>query len=459
MIYQWRLPDVGEGIHEAEIVRWRVQPGEVVTEDQVLLEVQTDKATVEIPSPVAGKVVEVHGEEGQVVPVGTVLVEIETEEGQVSPGLRGVAAESGMAAESAPSGVVGRESERQVPPGSPGTGNGLQRAKAAPVVRRLARELGIDINQVPGTGPGGRVLEEDVRAFAARGGDRDLGGGTSRPEDQVGEGRPETGAQRLSTAEPKKQEAVSPVGAGEAEGSFAEGEDAEEQRIPLRGVRRVIAEHMVQSKFTIPHVTGMDEADVTELVAFRRQVEESAAEGQVKITYLPFIVKAVVAGLKAYPYFNAGLDDERREIVLKRRYHIGIAVDAPEGLLVPVVHDADRKSVLEIAEEIEELKEKARSGSLAPDEMRGGTFTISNIGSFGGLFATPIIHYPQAAILATGKIVRRPVMLEDDRVVGRWMMPISLTFDHRIIDGAAATRFMGYIMQLLGNPMQLMVRI
>ncbi|ATY84302.1 dienelactone hydrolase [Kyrpidia spormannii] len=458
MLYQWRLPDVGEGIHEAEIVRWRVQPGEVVTEDQVLLEVQTDKATVEIPSPVAGKVVEVHGDEGQVVPVGTVLVEIETEEGQV-PGLRGVAAANGMAAGSATSGVVGRESERQVPPGSPGTGNGFQRAKAAPVVRRLARELGIDINQVPGTGPGGRVLEEDVRAFAARGGDRDLGVGTPGPEVQVGEGSPETGAQTLSTAEPKGQEAVSPVGAREAEGSFAPGQDADEQRIPLRGVRRVIAEHMVRSKFTIPHVTGMDEADVTELVAFRRQVEESAAEGQVKITYLPFIVKAVVAGLKAYPYFNAVLDDERREIVVKRRYHIGIAVDAPDGLLVPVVHDADRKSVLEIAEEIEELKEKARSGSLSPDEMRGGTFTISNIGSFGGLFATPIIHYPQAAILATGKIVRRPVMLEDDRVVGRWMMPISLTFDHRIIDGAAATRFMGYIMQLLGNPTQLMVRI
>ncbi|CAB3390889.1 dihydrolipoamide acetyltransferase family protein [Kyrpidia spormannii] len=458
MIYQWRLPDVGEGIHEAEIVRWRVQPGEVVTADQVLLEVQTDKATVEIPSPVAGKVVEVHGDEGQVVPVGTVLVEIETEEGQV-PGLRGVAAANGMAAASATSGVVGRESERRVPPGSPGTGNGFQRAKAAPVVRRLARELGIDINQVPGTGPGGRVLEEDVRAFAARGGDRDLGVGTPGPEVQVGEGSPETGAQTLSTAELKGQEAVSPVGAREAEGSFAPGQDADEQRIPLRGVRRVIAEHMVRSKFTIPHVTGMDEADVTELVAFRRQVEESAAEGQVKITYLPFIVKAVVAGLKAYPYFNAVLDDERREIVVKRRYHIGIAVDAPDGLLVPVVHDADRKSVLEIAEEIEELKEKARSGSLSPDEMRGGTFTISNIGSFGGLFATPIIHYPQAAILATGKIVRRPVMLEDERVVGRWMMPISLTFDHRIIDGAAATRFMGYIMQLLGNPMQLMVRI
>ncbi|MDI3256511.1 MAG: dihydrolipoamide acetyltransferase family protein [Kyrpidia sp.] len=449
MIYRWKLPDVGEGIHEAEIVRWRVHPGDVVESDQVLLEVQTDKATVEIPSPVAGRVIQVHGDEGQIVPVGTVLVEIETgsDHAAAVSGLSPAVNGSGLGSETAEPGPSGGPAVPEIE-GGEGTGGARRRAKAAPAVRRLARELGIDINAVPGTGPGGRVMEEDVRAFAARPAASAGAVETHEVAEAVEAGQ--------SVREPESWGA--PVGIRGASGAGA-GREPEEERIPLRGVRRAIAEHMVRSKFTIPHVTGMDEADVTELVALRRRIQETAVPDRASITYLPFIIKAVVSGLKQYPYLNASLDEERKEIVVKRVYHIGIAVDAPDGLVVPVIRDADRKSLAQLAAEIEELKEKARAGSLAPEQIRGGTFTISNIGSFGGFFATPIIHYPQAAILATGKIVRRPVILDDDRVVGRYMMPVSLTFDHRIIDGGLSTRFMLHVMHLLSHPLQLMVNL
>ncbi|MDI3328922.1 MAG: dihydrolipoamide acetyltransferase family protein [Alicyclobacillaceae bacterium] len=413
MIFQWKLPDVGEGIHEAEIVRWRVREGDRVEQDQILLEVQTDKATVEIPSPVAGTIVKLHGAEGQIVPVGTVLVEIETEQA-----LRTGAAPSGASPQAAAEG----------PRVAPSDGGARSRVKAAPAVRRLARELGVDLGQVTGTGPEGRVTEEDVRAFARR---------AASPV----QAPPEMSGFRTTGTDQRAPE---------------EGEDPEE-RIPLRGVRRVIAEHMVRSKFTIPHVTGMDEADVTDLVEWRRRAEEAAAAEGVRLTYLPFVVKAVVSALRAYPYFNASLDEQRGEIVLKKAYHIGIAVDAPDGLVVPVIRHADRKSLMELARDIEELKQKARTRSLTPREMQGGTFTISNIGSFGGMFATPVIHYPQVAILATGRVVRRPVILDDDRVVGRYMMPLSITFDHRIIDGALSGRFMAHVIRLLQNPVSLLL--
>ncbi|MBX6395150.1 MAG: 2-oxo acid dehydrogenase subunit E2, partial [Alicyclobacillaceae bacterium] len=343
----------------------------------------------------------------------------ETERGRVSPGIEGE------------QGQIGAASNGDVP--------GNARVKATPAVRRLARELGVDLRLVPGTGPAGRVMEEDVRAFAER--QRETARGdlpaSALGSDEKPGGGIEPGADREADTRPAPAE----------------------ERIPLRGVRRAIAEHMVRSKLTIPHVTGMDEADVTDLVALRKQMAEVAKEQQVNITYLPFVIKAVVSALKEYPYFNASVDDERGEIVLKRVYHIGIAVDAPDGLVVPVIRDADRKSVVQLAKEIEELKEKARTRSLTPGDMRDGTFTISNIGSFGGLFATPIIHYPQTAILATGKIVRRPVILEDDRVVGRYMMPVSLTFDHRIIDGGLSGRFLGHVIRLLSNPLWLLMNL
>lgn len=433
MIYQWKLPDVGEGIHEAEIVRWRVREGDWVEVDQVLLEVQTDKATVEIPSPVGGRILRLHGVEGEIVPVGTILVEIETDRATGGDGERVVGTDVPGSASVDP---VRTPDELDPPSDTPVA---RRRVKATPAVRRLARELGIDLRLVAGSGPGGRVMEEDVRTFVL--GRRET---VSEPSRVLA---PDAGrGMREEIASDTRRDAETPS-------------TPAEERIPLRGVRRVIAEHMVRSTQTIPHVTGMDEADVTELVALRQKILPMAEDQRVNITYLPFVIKAVVSALKAYPYFNASVDDERGEIVLKRVYHIGIAVDAPDGLVVPVIRDADRKSIVQLAKEIEELKEKARTRSLTPGDMRDGTFTISNIGSFGGMFATPIIHYPQAAILATGKIVRRPVILEDDRVIGRYMMPVSLTFDHRIIDGGMSGRFMAHVIRLLRHPLWLLMNL
>ncbi|WP_245784047.1 2-oxo acid dehydrogenase subunit E2 [Alicyclobacillus macrosporangiidus] len=221
----------------------------------------------------------------------------------------------------------------------------------------------------------------------------------------------------------------------------------------------MIAERMVQSLHTAAQVTGMDEADVTELVAFRARAAAEAEALGVKLTYLPFIIKAVISGLRAYPYLNASLDDARGDIVLKRRYHIGIAVDTPDGLVVPVIRDADRLSLLELARAIEDLSERARKRTLTVAELQGGTFTLSNIGSFGGMFATPILHHPQVAILATGRVVRRPMFDAEDRVVPRHLMPVSLTFDHRVLDGADATRFLRHVVARLERPERLVLEL
>ncbi|WP_029420900.1 dihydrolipoamide acetyltransferase family protein [Alicyclobacillus macrosporangiidus] len=435
MVYRWALPDLGEGVHEGEVVRWHVSPGESVAMDQVLAEIQTDKALVEIPSPVAGRVLRVLVPEGAVVPVGTVLVEIETESEQ--------AGASAAASEGEAGAVRGTAS---------GEG-GRRRALAAPAVRKRARQLGVDIDRVTGSGPGGRVTMADVEA-AARSGE----------PASVGLAGPARGQAPESPAVPGAPEAPGPSGTSGAPGisrapAPAAAPEAEEERVRLAGLRRVIAERMVHSLHTAAQVTGMDEADVTELVAFRARAAAEAEALGVKLTYLPFIIKAVISGLRAYPYLNASLDDARGEIVLKHRYHIGIAVDTPDGLVVPVIRDADRKSLLELAREIQDLSERARKRTLTVAELQGGTFTLSNIGSFGGTFATPILHHPQVAILATGRIVRRPMFDAEDRVVPRHLMAVSLTFDHRVLDGAYATRFMRHVVERLERPERLVLEL
>lgn len=401
MAYQWKLPDVGEGIHEAEIVRWHVKPGDVVALDQPIAEIQTDKAVVEIPSPVKGTVRRLLANEGDVVRVGTVVVEFDAPDS------------SPEAAPGAPSGGSSHTPEKKAP-----TPSGIavkppgQRALATPAVRRLARELGVDIQTVRGSGEGGRVLAEDVRKAQAQAGKPPI----PRPE----------------PAPPS--------------------DHVLEERIPLRGTRRAIAEHMVKSKFTAPHVTTMDEVEVSRLVALRDTLKEDAARRGIKLTYLPFVLKALVHTLKQFPYLNASLDDTRGEIVLKRVYHMGIAVDDPEGLVVPVVRDADRKSLLDIAAEVARLVEKAHAHTLTPAELSGSTFTLTNFGSFGGLFATPIINYPEVAVFGTGRIQKKAVVLEDETIAVRPMMSVSLTFDHRVIDGGMAGRFLNRVMEYLSNP-------
>ena len=380
MAFEFRLPDLGEGIHEAEVRRWLVAEGQPVREDQPLVEVETDKAVVEIPSPVAGTVLRQGAGEGEVVTVGSVLVTIETSQTATASIPTVHTAERAAPAEE-PLGIVGFVAPQP----------GLQ---ATPIARRVAKELGIEITQVKGTGPGGRITEEDVRVHTTRG--------------------------------------------------------PAEERVPLRGLRKRIAERMVQSAFTAPHVTAMEEADVTNLVAVREQAQQGAEAKGIRLTFLPFIVQAVVAALQDNPFLNASLDPEAGVIVLKRYYHIGIATAAEDGLLVPVIRDADKKDLWEIARELARLTEAARTRTIGHDDLHGSTFTISNYGAFGGLFGTPIINPPEVAILGVGRIQDKPVV-RDGQIVIRKLMGVSLSFDHRVVDGEGAGRFLSRVLELLGD--------
>jgi pyruvate/2-oxoglutarate dehydrogenase complex dihydrolipoamide acyltransferase (E2) component len=402
----FKLPDLGEGVTEGEIDKWLVKEGDVVEEDDLIVEIITDKATAEIPSPWAGVVSKIHHSEGDVVPVGTVLISI----GENSSETSSSPVESAKSPMPATVLAAG-----EPPPVSPGdaagqTGNGP--VKAMPPVRKLARDLGVDINAVSGSGPDGRIMRLDVERMAAT-------GATAAAS---------TGTQTLA------RESI-PTGG---------------QRIPLRGIRRTIAERMAEAHRLVVPVTHVEECDVTELDATRKLANERNPEG-VKLTVLPFIVKAVVAGLKDHPILNSSLDEDAQEIVVHDRYDIGVAVDTPSGLVVPVVRDADRKRVSEIAEDIDRLARGARDGSLKSDELRGSTFTVTSPGPFGGLMATPIVFHPQAAILGVHRASQRAVV-RDSQIVARLMMNLSLTFDHRILDGMAGARFVLDVVRLLEHP-------
>ncbi|MDA4133237.1 MAG: 2-oxo acid dehydrogenase subunit E2, partial [Thaumarchaeota archaeon] len=372
-----KLPDIGEGVAEGEILKWLVKEGETVKEDQSLVEVMTDKVNVQIPSPRNGTIARTLAKEGEVVKVGQAILVIEVAAGSAPPPVP-VEPKAQMPS---PQGQV-----RTVQTQSLGDS-----VLAPPATRRLARELGVDIARVKGTGPNGRVTDEDVK----------------------GSGQPGT----VGTQAPN------------------------EERVPLRGVRKTTAERMAKSIHTVAQVTHVDEADVTELVLLREAFKGSAEKRGVKLTFLPLIIKAVVPALKEFPYVNSSLDEKTGEIVLKKDYNLGVAADTEQGLLVPVVRDADRKDIFELSAEIERLVAKARSGELGLEEVHGSTFTITNLGSVGGLFATPIVNYPEVAILGIHKITKRPVV-RDGRIEARDMMYLSLSFDHRVIDGAYAARFL-----------------
>jgi len=445
MAFQFRLPDIGEGLHEAELLRWLVKVGDQVQEDQPLLEVQTDKASVEITSPVSGRVTKLIGSVGDILQVGSVVVEFDGDQAAAMPPDQ--EAEAAVAA-AAPGGQPPKAEAVLTPPPpaaptSPAAAQAPQaaaaarpggRVLAAPATRRLAREMGIDITQVPGTGPAGRVTPDDLRRFAAG------GAGVSTGPTPAAEAAPSV------SAAPEAAAAPAPAGTP----------GAREERIPLKGIRKVIAERMVQSKRTAPHVTTVDEVDMTALAAFRSRAKELAAKKGIKLSFLPFYFKALAAALKEFPYLNASIDDEKQEIVLKKEYHIGFALDTEAGLLVPVVRDVDRKSVFQIAREMEDLIQRGRAGKLKPDELKGSTFTVSNQGSIGGLYFTPIINWPEVAILGIGKAQDRPVVREG-QVVIRKMAYLALSFDHRLVDGGTATRFMNRLIQLLEDPDLLMM--
>lgn len=412
----FKFPDVGEGIHEGKVVKWLVDEGESVQTDQPLVKVETDKAVVELPAPEAGAVLKLHVSEGQVVNVGDPLVSL----GEAGEKVEAPVEEAVVTAVSAP------EEKHEAPSSSVRMRERLIRPPATPHTRALARKIGIDLRTVMGTGPGGRITDEDV--------------------ERAHRGEGEALAKRAAPApRPMIREP---------------GEAMElEERVPLTHLRKVIAQAMTVSKRTSAHVTHVDEADVTELVSsYKALKEETLEKWGIRLTLLPFFVKALVTVLRDHPLLNAGLDEEKNEIVLKNYYNIGIAVDTPEGLIVPVVRDADKKSIIELAAELSDLAERARDRTLTLDEIRGGTCTITNVGPLGGVFATPIIHQPELAILGLHAIKDRPAVV-DGEIAIRKLMYLSVSFDHRVIDGAEAARFMTDLVGIVSDPKRLLVRL
>ncbi|MGZ4160631.1 MAG: dihydrolipoamide acetyltransferase family protein [Neobacillus sp.] len=430
MPFQFKMPDIGEGIHEGEIVKWFIKPGDKVQEDDVLCEIQNDKAVVEIPSPVEGTVIEVLIGEGPVATVGQVLVtfdapgyedlqfkgdhgEEEPKQEEKAPAPTPVPAAE-VAPQAAP--AVAAAPQVEVDPN--------RRIIAMPSVRKYAREKGVEIALIAGTGKNARIMKSDIDAF--------LSGGAA-PQ-----------AANAPVVEAPQAE-VSQAAAGVPQGEYPE------TREKMSGIRKAIAKAMVNSKHTAPHVTLMDEIDVTKLVTHRKKFKEVAAAKGIKLTFLPYIVKALTSALREFPALNTSLDDATSEIIHKHYYNIGIAADTEKGLLVPVVKDADRKSVFTISNEINELAGKARDGKLAPNEMKGASCTISNIGSAGGQWFTPVINHPEVAILGVGRIAEKPIV-RNGEIVAAPVLALSLSFDHRMIDGATAQNALNHIKRLLNDP-------
>lgn len=422
---EFKLPDLGEGVTEGELVQWLVKVGDTVNVDQPLAEVMTDKATVEVPSPTKGTVKEIKNKPGDIIKVGAVLLVLD---------------EAGGASASAPQKAAPAAAATATPAASvaaatvakPANGAGATSVQppvmqshvlASPGTRRLARELNVDINTLKGSGPVGRVTRDDVMSGGASGG--------------------------LETYAPAKTPVIprTPfVGMG--------GEL--EVREPIRGIRRKIAEKMQLSKHIVPHFTLMDEANVTTLVETRESLKSKMEKTGVKITYLPFVIKALIATMREFPKFNASIDDDKQEIVYKKYFNIGFAADTDNGLVVPVIKNADFKSILQISQEILELSKKARANKLAPDDMKGSCISVTNIGSVGGTYATPIINHPEVAILGMYKIQDKPV-IQDGKLSSIKTMNFTITADHRLIDGAEAARFLKAFIERIENPGVLML--
>ncbi len=428
-VFQFKLPDIGEGIAEGEIVKWFVKPGDTINEDDTLLEVQNDKSVEEIPSPVTGTVKNVIVPEGTVANVGDVLVEID------APGHNSAPSTSAPSAEAPKEKVETSGSASVVEAADPN-----KRVLAMPSVRQFAREKDVDISQITATGKGGRVTKEDIENFLA-------GGPSSAPAKSEA---PEaaTPKEAAPAAESKPAAPAKP---------FKSNLGDLEERVAMTPTRKAIAKAMVNSKHTAPHVTLHDEVEVSKLWDNRKRFKEVAAANGTKLTFLPYVVKALTATVKKYPVLNASIDDANQEIVYKHYYNIGIATDTDHGLYVPNVKDADRKGMFAIADEINEKAKLAHDGKLSAEDMRNGTITISNIGSVGGGWFTPVINYPEVAILGVGTIAQQPIVnAEGEIVVGR-VMKLSLSFDHRIVDGATAQQAMNNIKRLLADPELLMM--
>ena len=402
MAYDVKLPDIGEGVAEGEIVRWLVRVGDGVKEDQPLVEVMTDKASVEIPSPRTGTIEAILVEEGAVVPVGTVLVSIAV--------AGGGAAASAPAAAHAAAGSTTTATKTAVAPapaGAPaGGGSGAAvRIEATPAVRALAKELGVALEKVAGTGASGRITADDVKAAA---------GGA-----------------------PAAAQASTPT--------------ADEKRVPLRGLRRKIAEHMRRSLTTAAQFTFVAECDFTAMVEHRAQHAAAAERAGIKLTYLAYVFRALPSALKQFPLLNSSLDDAAGEIVLKQHYHLGLATNTEEGLTVPIVHGAEKLGLFALAREIDRLATAAREHKLKLEELQGGTFTVTSTGAKGGVLATPILHHPQVAILGVHAVTKKPAVV-NGQIVARDLGNLSLSLDHRVVDGAVGADFLYALIEKLQTP-------
>ncbi len=438
------LPNLGENIDSGDVLSVLVQEGDLVEVDQGLVELETDKATIEVPSPQAGRVIKIHVAEGDTVPIGALIASLEGSEAAaavpaeppatapeppaakppapapVAAPIKPVAAEPPSAPAPSPPAAVAE------PPASVDTpGDGHSSSAAGPAVRRLARELGVDLRRVHGTGASGRITREDVQAYVRDANQRDA--------------------------------AADSVSSGPTPpGQLAADEFGSVRRERMSRIRQTIARNMLQSYSTIPQLTNFDDADITELEKIRQESKGDYARDGVKLTTLPFLIKAIASSLRKHPVINASLDPESQEIIYKEYVNIGIAVDTDRGLVVPVLRDADRMNIPRIARELSEMATKSRSGDFSLDDLRGGTFTISNLGAIGGTYSTPIINPPEVAILLAGRSRMMPVFV-DGQVEGRLMLPLSITYDHRIVDGAAAARFLNDVKDYLSAPGRLLL--
>lgn len=388
MPFDFVLPDLGEGITEGEVRKWLVKEGDAIEEHQTILEIETDKAIVEVPSPKKGMVLKINKDIGDMAKVGEILMSI-AEVGEI--------VEEKPKPEERPKSVsvVGVLPEEE------------EEVLATPAVRALAKELGVKIETIKGSGPGGSITKEDVIEASEK---------AKKTEDQYGV----------------------------------------IERIPIRGLRRTIAKNLIASQKTTAFVTGMDEADITELWNLREREKKALLDKGIHLTFLPFFIKAVHHALAEHPLLNASVDEEKEEIIIKKYYNMGIAVDTPDGLMVLVIKDVDKKTILELAKEIQDLSQKARDRKIKLEEMKGSTFTITNYGHFGGTFATPIINYPDVAILGAGKISEKP-WVKDGQIVIRKILPLSLTFDHRVTDGVDSAKFLSKVIQYLEDPALLFI--
>ncbi len=427
---EFKLPELGEGVHEGELVSWKVKVGDMVRHDQPICEVMTDKATIEIPAPFDGKVTEISAKEGQTIKVGQTIVKYEGGATSGKAAAHSATSSAPAPTASAPAAVAQASAPAPNATAPMAAAGGMtpsdisSRVLAAPSTRKAARERGIDLGSVAGSGPHGRVMREDLDRSSGNGG----------------------GAMAAGTARPSMQRTSAFVG--------------REERIPFKGLRKKIAEKMIQSKHTAAHFTYVEEANATELVKLRAQAKEIGAQAGVKVTYLPFLMKAMVAAIRQYPHINSSLDDEKNELVIKHFFNIGLSVQTDDGLVAPVIKDVEHKSILELARDIQAVVDRARAKRLSLDDLQGGTVTLTNAGSIGGLFTTPVINYPEVAILGFNKIFKKPVVETingADQIVIRDWTYFSISLDHRVVDGAIGAEFMKAFIRYVETPSLLLL--